>query len=216
VPIARARLDGSEVWVCTRTNRNEMLLLDPPFPEEVPAEVAPTPTGIFSRLRQQVTRALGEAGSETPSHWLHSRLAGTLRWQAQYPLGPHGDVGSWKLEDPGWVDESDENQQRTSLLGSLRALTTNKLQDGAPLFWTAGGFRIRELDRDETASYVWLDPSAVAAFRAAPTEKVWAITWTEGAAIVPVALLTPAGRLMPARLTHLIPGAPQDVLPSPG
>jgi hypothetical protein len=216
VPISRALLDGREVWVCTRTNRNEMLLLDPPFPDEQSAPATPAQTGIFGRLRQQMTRALGDLGSETRSHWLHGRLAGALRWQAQYPLGPHGDVGFWTLEDAGWVKETDENQQQTSLQGPLRAVATNTLQDGAPLFWTAGGFRIRELDRGETAPHIWLDPSAVEAFRAAPTEKVWAITWTAGARIVPVALLTPAGMRTPSRLTHLIPGAPHDFLAMPG
>ena len=75
---------------------------------------------------------------------------------------------------------------------------------------------IAKLNRDETAAYVWLDPSAAEGFSAVPTEKVWAITWTEGATIVPVALLTPAGQVTPPRLTHLLPGAPRDTLAPPG
>jgi hypothetical protein len=216
VPISRALLDSREVWVCTRTNRNELLLLDPPFPNDPPVarEPAPPPVGILGRLRQQVGQALGGETS-APSHWLRRRLAGTLRWQAQYPLGPHGDVGSWKLDDPSWAKDSDDPEQQAHRAGIQDVVTMGKLQDGAPLFWTAGGFRIRELDRDETAAYVWLDPSAATAFRAAPTEKVWAIAWAEGATIVPVALLTPAGKVTPPRLTHLIPGAPRDTLAMP-
>ena len=217
MPISRALLDGHEVWICTRTNRNELLLLDPPFPDDPPVapEPAPPPAGIFGRLRQQVGQALGGETS-APSHWLRRRLAGTLRWQAQYPLGPHGDVGFWKLEGPGWVKDADEPGQPAHRAGMQDVLTMGTLEDGAPLFWTAGGFRIRELDRDETAAYVWLDPSAAEAFRAALTEKVWAIAWTEGTWIVPVALLTPAGKATPPRLTHLLPGAPRDTLAPPG
>jgi len=217
VPISRALLDGREVWVCTRTNRNELLLLDPPFPIDPPVapEPAPPRDGILGRLRQRVGQALGGETS-APSHWLRRRLSGTLRWQAQYPLGPHGDVGSWRLVDPSWTKDSDEPEQQAHRAGFQAVVTMGNLRDGAPLFWTAGGFRIRELDRDATSAYVWLDQSAVATFRAAPTEKVWAITWTEGATIVPVALLTPAGKATPPRLTHLIPGAPRDTLAPPG
>ena len=61
--------------------------------------------------------------------------------------------------------------------------------------------------------YVWLDPSAVEAFATAPTEQVWAIAWMEGGCDRAVgALLTLGGRVNLARLTHLIPGAPSDVI----
>ena len=74
------------------------------------------------------------------------------------------------------------------------------------------GFRIKELERDDPASYVWLDPSAAEALGRAPTAKVWAIAWMEGAAVVPVALVTTGSKVSPPRLTHLIPGSPEDLL----
>jgi len=214
VPISRLLLDGREVWVCARPNRNEMLLVEPPFPEAEPAEPAAAvaeATGVFGRLRRQIAQALaGETNA--PSHWLNRRLAGTLRWQAQYPLGVQGDVGYWTLEDPSWVTGQDE---QNGLRVIQEVLSTGRQQDGALLFWNSGGFRIRELDRLDPASYVWLDPSTAEAFGQAPSAKLWAIVWMEGTAVVPVALLTLGGLVSPPRLTHLIPGTPEDVLVRP-
>ena len=163
---------------------------------------------MFGRLRRQIGQALGGGETAQPSVWLRRRLGGTLRWQAQYPVGSQGDAGYYSLDDPIWVPDAGE--QDTAPLRQM--LARDKLRDGTPLIQNSGGFRIRELQRDDPASYVWLDPSAVEAFATAPTEQVWAIAWMEGAAIVPVALLTPGGRVNPARLTHLIPGAPSDVI----
>ncbi len=210
VPISRLLLDGREVWVCTRTNRNELLLVEPPFPPTEPEPAPAPPTGMLGRLRRQVNQALGGETRE-PSHWLNLRLAGTLHWQAQYPLGAQGDVGYWRLEDPDWVKpQGHPDEQR--LHNVLQPLMQNVLQDGIPLFWTSGGFRIRRLDRDDPASYVWLDPTTADVFGRVPARKVWAITWMEDAAIVPVAVVTPGEKGIPPRLTHLIPGAPEDVL----
>jgi hypothetical protein len=211
VPISRLLLDGREVWACTRTNRNQMLLVEPPLPPDEPAPApanTDSPKGVFGRLRQRI--GLSPAGEpREPSNFLRHRLAGTLHWQAQYPLGTQGDVGYWTLEDPAWVTDHDE---QNSLLPFQRLLAANTLQDGTPLFWSSGGFRVHALQRDDAASYVWVDPSAAEAFAMAPTEKVWSIVWLEGAAVVPVALVTPAGKVSPPRLTHLIAGAPEETL----
>src|SRR5262249_34696029 len=97
MPIARLILDGREVWACARPNRSELLLVEPPFPAEAPAEtpaVQPQSGGIFGRLRRQLGQARG-GEAPAPSRWLNDRLRGALRWQAQYPLGAQGDIGCW-------------------------------------------------------------------------------------------------------------------------
>jgi hypothetical protein len=133
-----------------------------------------------------------------------------LRWQAQYPLGAQGDIGLWTLDDPSW--EKTESNSRDVLHGFHLRLSTVKLDDEMLVFWNVNGFRIRQLERDDPASYVWLDPSAAEAFGQAPTPKLWAIAWMEGKATVPLALLTAGSKFHPPWLTHLIPGLPEDVL----
>jgi hypothetical protein len=91
-------------------------------------------------------------------------------------------------------------------------LTGRILISGALVFPSGGGFRLMELERDDPAAFIWLDPTAADAFGRASTDKVWSIVWTEGRAIVPVALVTRGDRGNPSCLTHLIPGAPEDVL----
>jgi hypothetical protein len=212
VPISRLLLEGREVWVCSRLNRNQILLVEPPFPVEETAAMSaapPEPTGVFGRLRRQIGQVLG-GDTSTPSPWLHHRLRGTLRWRAQYPLGVQGDVGCWTLDNPSW--EKTESNAQDVLHGFHLRLSTVKLEDNMLVFWNVNGFRIKQLERDDPASYIWLDPSAAEAFGQAPTPKLWAITWTEGKAEVPLALLTPGSKARPPRLTHLIPGLPEDLL----
>jgi hypothetical protein len=211
MPIARTLLGGQEVWVCTRTNRNELLLIDPPFPSEAEAELvdAPARGGIFGRLKQHFGLA-ADGLVEAPGFWLRRRLAGTLRWQAQHPLGAQGDVSLYRLDEPSWVAEKAVEQGTPAYV--RKSLASDMLQDGEQIFWNSGGFRTRQLERDDPASYVWMDPTAAEAFGRSPVEKPWAVVWMEGAAIVPVALLIPDGRVNPLRLTHLIPGSPSDAL----
>lgn len=210
LPISRLLLDGREVWVCTRPTRNEILLVEPPFPSDATPAPAPAPaaSGFLGRLKGQLGKALG-GETAPPAHWLRRRLSGTLCWQAQYPFGVQGDVGRYTLANPRWVPETDEQD---SLHHVRQALTSNRLQDGAALFWTSGGFRLRQLDRDDPSSFVWLDPTAAASFCAAPFEKVWSIVWMDGAAVAPVAMLLLGGSGRPPRLVHLIPGSPSDVI----
>src|SRR5689334_12123181 len=57
IPISRVLLDGREVWFCARPNRNQLLLIEPPFPVEetkTTAAAPPEPTGVFGRLRRQI------------------------------------------------------------------------------------------------------------------------------------------------------------------
>lgn len=212
VPISRLMLDGREVWICARPNRNQLLLVEPPFPvEETEATSAapPEPTCLFGRPRRQIGQALGGDTSHSLP-WLHHRLRGTLRWRAQYPLGVQGDVGYWTLDDPSW--EKEETNSQDVLHGFHLRLSTVGLEDNMLVFWNVNGFRIKQLERDDPALYIWLDPSAAEALGRAPTPKLWAITWTEGKAVVPLALLTPGSKARPPRLTHLIPGSPEDLL----
>lgn len=212
VPISRLLLEGREVWACARPNRNHLLLVEPPFPvEETEATSAapPEPTGVFGRLRRQIGQAFGgEARASSP--WLHHRLQGTLRWRARYPLGVDGDVSCWTLEEPSW--EKTEPSSRDVLQGLHLRLSAVKPEDEMLVFWNVNAFRISEIQRDDPAEYTWLDPSAAEALGRAPTAKLWAITWTEGKAVVPLALLTPGSKARPPRLTHLIPGLPEDLL----
>jgi hypothetical protein len=205
LPLSRLRLDGREVWVCTRPNRNELLLVEPPFP--APA-VEPAAAGVFARLRREIGQALGGEAAP-PGIWLRRRLRGTLRWQAQYPLGVQGDVGFYTLEGAGWAAETDEQD---GLHHVRRALASGKLQDGTPLFWTSAGFQIRQLDRDDPAACIWLDPTAAEAFGTASDARPWAIVWLEGAAVVPVARLVLGGPGRSVRVVHLLPGSPSDVI----
>ena len=209
VPVARVLLDRREVWACARPPRGQWLLLEPPFPAEEPASpVAPSPAaaGIFGRLRRQIDRVRG-AESAPAAPWMHHLVRGQLVWRARYPLGATGDVDFYRMDRPAWVTEPDT--ERYGIQAFHQTLAARILVSGAPIFPSGGGFRLVELSRDDPAAYVWLDPSAADVFGAAPYEKAWSIAWTEAGAVVPVALIA---RGDPPRLTHLIPGASQDVL----
>ena len=215
VPIGRLVLDGREVWACARQPRNRWLLLEPPFPleEAETAEAVPAaPGGFLSRLRRQIDRAWG--GDEgPPAPWMHHLLQGQLVWQARHPIGADAEVDMYTLEGAEWVAEP--GAEPFSYRAFYQTLTDRILISGAPAFASGGGFRLMELDRADPAALVWLDGSAAEEFGCAPTEKVWTISWNEGKAIVPVAIVTRPDRGDPPRLIHLIPGAPEHVLTSP-
>lgn len=216
LPISRLMLDGREVWACARSTRGQWLLVEPPFPfqpETVAAAAKPAP-GIFGRLRQQLGQALGTTETvpdAPPGPWMHRRLSGTLVWRARHPLGPQGDVSLYALDRPAWVTD-DADTERSGVQAFRQTLSARILVSGAPVFPMGSGFRLLELQRDDPADYVWLDPTAVDAFGATGSDKVWAIVWTEGGALVPVAIIWRPTASDPARLTHLIPGVPTDVL----
>jgi hypothetical protein len=91
----------------------------------------------------------------------------------------------------------------------------NGLQDEASVLWNGGWLIARRLEPAAIDDYLWLDEVARATFRqAAGRDDVWAIVWRPGAIDVPLALIRPGGLLRPARLVHLLPGAPADRLPS--
>ena len=213
VPISRLLLDGREVWACAHPPRNQWILLELPFPAEEPApSMAPPPArgGLFSRLRRQMDRVLGsEAGAPAP--WMHHLLRGRLVWRARYPLGADRDVSLCTLEQPAWETAGTETV-KYGIHAFYQTLTGRILISGALVFPSGGGFRLMELERDDPAALVWLDPSAAEAFGRAPTEKVWSIVWTVGNTIAPVAIVTRGERGDLPRLTHLIPGAPEDIL----
>jgi hypothetical protein len=212
LPIARLLLDGSEVWACARPTRGQWLLLEPPFPVEQQStrEAAPPePTGIFGRLRRQIDRALGgEQVRRSP--WMQHVLRGRLVWKTRHPLGANNDVTICRLEHAEWDTEPDLNQ--LGIRAFYQTLNGRILVSGATVFPMGGGFRLLELERDDPAALVWLDETAAAAFGAAATPKVWTISWTDGKAVMPVAIVTRGDPNRAARLTHLIPGSPEDVL----
>jgi hypothetical protein len=214
LPVARLLLDGREVWVCVRPTRGQWLLIEPPFPAEAGRSseaVATLPSGIFGRLRQQIGQGLGGV-AESQSPWLARQVRGRLVWEACYPFGTDGRVTLYTLQQPEWVDEPDDLER---LKVFRQMLAGGTLQNGAYVVAFSGGLRVMELDRKDTASYIWLDRTAAEAFQTRTSEKAWAIVWLDGAAVVPVALLTPSAPGNPPRLTHLIPGTPTDVLVVP-
>jgi hypothetical protein len=213
LPMARLLLEGREVWACARPARYDWLLLEPPLPlPEVPgpAAEAASATGLLARLGRQLTGALVSAETP-PGPWIRHRLRGRLVWQARYPLGAHSDVAFCTVDRPEWVTD-DAETNRHGIHAFHYTLSDRILIPGAPVFPMGGPFKLVELERDDPAAYVWLDPTAADVLAAAPTEKVWAIAWIEGRAIVPIVLIERGGRAQPSWLTHLIPGAPRDRL----
>lgn len=216
LPVARLLLEGREVWLCawvkgTQWTHTQWLLIEAPLPAstEPVAEPASTP-GLFVRLRQRVGRALGvTAASGAP--WLSRQLRGRLVWQARYPVGADSQVTLCALEDPAWQSELDQRDRHRH----LREILAGRAPPTTTYLAATSGIRLMEIRRADAATYTWLDPSAAEAFAAVPTEKAWAVVWTERAAMMPVALVTPAGWGSPARLTHLLPGSPTDVLSIP-
>jgi hypothetical protein len=214
LPIARVLVDGRELWACARPARGQWLLLEPPFPPEPGQPAAPAseaPSGFFGRLRQRIEQAIDApaAPAEPPSPWMSRMLRGRLVWQARLPFGADGRVTVCTLGEPEWAGASEDLER---LQPFRQMLANNTMHSGMYVVGYSGGLRIMELSQAEQRSYAWLDQSAGDALRWAPTPKVWAIVWLEGAAVVPVALVTPVAPGSPARLTHLIPGLPSDVL----
>src|SRR5262249_44714231 len=114
-----------------------------------------------------------------------------------------------RLDRPEWVDEQ---EQHPVLPLFQERLAANTLQEGLPLFWQAGGFKVAALDRADPATYLWLDPSGPELLAPANDTHVWSVAWTDGGVVMPVALLVPGSSGRPARIAHLLPGGPSDVL----
>jgi len=214
LPVARLRLADHDVWACAWANRSQWLLLEPPFPDEAAEAVAPVETtaGLFGRPRHQIGQALG--GTPEPSFWLRRRVTGSLRWLARYPLGADGEVAYCALDDAAWEGETDAPDQVTE--GFRQALSIDKVVEGYPLTSAGGNLCARKLQRDDPASYAWLDDTAAAVLAQAPDKQAWAIVWVAGGLIAPVARIVPGQSGRPARLIHLVPGAPEAILSSPG
>jgi hypothetical protein len=212
VPVARLVLEGREVWACAHPPRNQLLLVEPPFPveEPEPSVAPPAPAGLVGRLRRQMDRVLGSE-SGPPAPWMYHLLRGRLVWRARYPLGADRDVSLCALEQPAWETSGSETVQY-GVQAFYQTLTARVLVNGAVVFPSGGGFRLMELERDDPAAFVWLDSSAAEAFGRAPTKKVWSIVWTVGNTIAPIALVTRGDRGSRPCLTHLIRGTPEDVL----
>jgi hypothetical protein len=211
LPVARMLLEGREVWACVRPTGTQWLLLEPPFPAETVELTEATdtaPFGIFGRLRQQIGQVSGDSTTPT-SPWLARPIQGRLVWQARYPLGADGQVTLCTIESPEWLPRSDDLDR---LAPFQQMLANAKMQSGAYVVSYSGGLRVMEPKRSEVESYAWLDPTAASLCAAALAATAWAIVWQDGASVTPVALVEPSSPGSPARLTHLIPGLPSDLL----
>ena len=151
----------------------------------------------------------GQGHRATEPAWLRCMLAGQLAWQARYPLGASGEVERCRLAGGKVAEPSDAEAHALAAL--LQALG-KPYKDRATVLSGTGGLRLRHLERAEVGTYVWPDPATAAAFAGVRDDKVWALTWVEGAAIRPLALLSPPGFFKHPALIHLVPGLPQTLL----
>ena len=240
MPLARLQLEGEVVWVCIESYGRRWLLLDPPalalnepwaagvtvgdrsagnITGDVEGEAdgaSDRPVqggggGLFGRFRHRVQAALGMAVT-SGSPWLHRRLRGRLVWRATYPFGADGEVVRYALEGERWQPDADAEADTTRPFRS--ELVAGRPVEDLPLFRNARAARLKALDRDRADAYTWLDRSTRTAFLDAASGPSWALAWVEGETIVPLALLAPGGIGRVARLVHLIPGTPADVLSS--
>jgi hypothetical protein len=216
LPVSRLLLSGREVWACAHSTQRRWLLLEPPFPVAEPPKPVSEPVaekGFFARLGRQISEAFGET-ARPAGPWIRHRLQGKLVWRARYPLGAVGDVSLYSLGCPEWVTD-DGDTQRYGIHSFHYTLAQRVFVSGAPVFPMGGGFKLVELQREDSAACVWLDSSAADAFATAPASTGLAIVWMEGAAVVPVALVTRGRDGGAPSLTHLLPGTPTDVLWKP-
>jgi hypothetical protein len=142
--------------------------------------------------------------------WLLCQLRTQLRWKARYPVGSAGEVQHCSLHAPAVRAFAELTDDPVQTFRDL--LTTDRLHDGLPIFNSGGPLRVRQLAPTESASYVWLDPPAETLFRESPERTVWSLVWQQDAICVPLAILQPRWFAQSARLVHLVPGRPIDVL----
>jgi hypothetical protein len=213
VPLARLQVAEREVWACSWPARNQVVLLEPPFPAPPEDAAAPADTGgLIARSRRLLERALHGAGDQSrPSLWLHRRLQGTLRWEARYPLGAAGDIAACTLHDAEWQTNPDGADQ-DQLRAFRTALAANKVREEASISWSVSGLRVMRLDRNECAAYAWLDESAAAAFRMYGDLTPLALVWLTDNVVAPLALLEPGESGRQPRIVHLVTGLPTDVV----
>lgn len=216
VPVARLQVDGQEVWACGWPARNQVILLNPPFPEPpAPPEEPATEGGLLSRVQERLRRAMHAVGDDVPSSfWLRDRLQGGLRWEERYPVGVSGEIAVCTLHDGEWHAEADDVEQG-QLKAFRSALASNTLRDAMPLSWSLSTVRVMKLDRADAPSYVWLDPTTAAAFQEIASPDVQALVLVADNVIVPLAALQPSELFRKPRIVHLMPGLPADTLEAP-
>lgn len=186
VPLGSMALSDGEAWACVRVRglvAVEWVLVDPP----------------------QNDRA---AARDFSPPWLRGQLYAHQRWQARYPLGASGEVQRSSVVDATWKIPAGDDD----LFAHFREeLTGGKLKDGQRVL-AGGDLRTMELDPAESDHYVWPDPAASTAFRSAASGRVWALVWTPGNLIAPLAVLVPGGLFRRPRLVHLVPGNPAETV----
>lgn len=213
VPLARLQVADHEIWACSWAARNQVVLLEPPFPPVPEPEAEPASTGgLMSRLQRQLGRALGGGQADSPpAHWLRDQLRGSLRWEGRFPLGAAGDIPACTLHDASWratPDGGDAEQLRRF----RTALAANKVHEEASISWSVSGLRVMRLDRNGTAAFAWLDPSAAEAFRMYGDLTPLALVWLTDNVVAPLAILEPGESGRQPRIVHLVPGLPADVV----
>lgn len=216
IPLARLTIGDGEAWSCIRRRGPmavEWLLVDP-FTSNREQGARPPSGGMLRRLfRQGTAKAARSAedeadGRESSVRWLRSQVQGHLRWRARYPLGASGEVQRCALDLPTWHIPPEEADPLAPL---RQALADGDLKDGTRVLGAAT-LQVKEITTPDVDAYVWPDPAAAEAFRAAAREKVWALLWTEGGLVAPLALLSPGGAGRKPRLIHLVPGTPAETL----
>ena len=217
LPLARVQFSEREVWACGWLNRNQVVLLEPPLPASPTPLLQPAESGgLLSRMQQRLLRAIAPAEEAVPPlFWLHRKLRGTLRWQARHPVGAASEIAACTMLDAEWQPEEEhaERQQLTAFRTDLAANTVK--EDYAPLNWTVNTLRFMRLDRADIASYVWLDSTVATAFSEIASPDAQALVLAADNIVVPLAVLRPGDTHRNARIVHLIPGLPADVLDAP-
>jgi hypothetical protein len=222
VPLARLTVDGTEVWASAWSARNQVVLLEGPFPDApqalmLAAQPPPEPTGMLGRLQRRISRALDgtTAGEqEPPSAWIRQPLGGTLRWAGRHPIGATGDIAVCSLDDAHWTEAPKKDDQSDQFQAFRTSLGANQLRSGFTLTWALSGLKVMVLDQREWAAYAWIDQSAAAAFGQYDDPSPLALVWQIDQIVTPLALLEPGTSGRKSKVVHLITGLPSDAVSS--
>jgi hypothetical protein len=184
LPVARLAHAGGEAWACV---------------------------GIRGLYPDGLTLVAPPDGAPA-SPWFQQTLQGRQRWLGRYPLGASGSVEAVAVHLPEWAGDHPEEGQEDPLAPFLAAWDKGSLKENQPVFRYGGALQVKSLQPDDLDTCVWPDPAVAPLLRQAMNGgPAWTLTWTEGALMVPLAVLRPGGRFWgKPRLVHLVPGLPEE------